>query len=195
MSQPVAVLFEKRAAEALIPSLKNDLESAGLYLAKPISKNVLRLDEKGEPIETTIEELNSFFLTNNELSFQWWLLEDQSVYCRLRNYHSIQSVEFGIEGCAVDEMLRIGVCLKQRFERSLVESWGFVFDPQGTTEDYDWSRFFIEREHFDWDTINMGFPDVLGIHEKLKSAMHNIPVSVEVKSHASLILFFSGTLN
>src|SRR5688572_21979277 len=146
MGQRAAVLYSHQDAQSMVTSLRGLFQHAGISLVKPGSDRVFILDNEGEQISTTEADMFDLLRKRNETQFQWWLAEDHDVYCRVRKTNDIIAVELGLEGLTGQEQALVKEALLACCRRTAHLCLGFVFDPDGKTEEYDWDAFFVRGE-------------------------------------------------
>lgn len=186
MAERTARLYE--APESPLESLCGDFAGGGLGLLHPRSGHVILLDGEGEQVEASKEELEQRIRAGTEVSFQWWLAEDHDVYCRIRVRQGVRILELGMEGCDAAELAAVGSVLERRFLRNMPKSMGLVFDPEGTTEGYDWDRFFLDQELLDWRSVQMHPPKMLGVPRQCLERLEHVPMSAISAAHDLVLL-------
>jgi len=171
MADRFATVFEEAHSVCSIDRLIESFQPFGLTITCPHDGAAYALSPVGEQIKLRPEELRQQILSSTNSSFQWWFSDAQwlDVYCRIRQLSSAVIIDFGLDGKNPIEELHLVVAILRHFERDVREGCakGVVVDRWGATEDYDWSRFFIEEEFFPGP-----MPDFLGLP---RQALNRLP--------------------
>jgi len=188
MAERIALLYELGSAVDMLDSLERTLVPVGLRLTHPSSGRVVLLDDEGEPMEVAPEELRLRLLTERDVRFQWWFTGEHDVYCRVRQEGGIRIAALGMEGCSEAELEAIGTLLQDRFVSGGAASVGLVFDPQGATEDYDWDRFFVQKEELPVSAVPDRLPEALGVTKPDLGRLGNLLSRAAVLNEGSLVI-------
>ncbi|WP_437620547.1 hypothetical protein [Sorangium sp. So ce1151] len=188
MAERTALLYENRSSVESLDSLCQTLGRVGLQLAHPGSRRVVMLGSEGQQIEGTLKDLMGRLSAECDVSFQLWFEEGHDLYCRIRRQGSTGVVELGMEGCFEDELNVLGKALREYFVSSRDTSIGFVFDPQGVAEDYDWDRFFLLGESLDWASVGFALPTMLGFLNSEMARVRGLPESAVVVHKDGLVI-------
>ncbi len=194
MAERIAILYEHHDLPSSWESLRSSLLGVGLGLIHPGLDVVITLDDEGERVYVSEEELERRVCSDAELRFQWWFAECESVYCRIRVRQAVRIVSLGMEGCEDDQLRAIGSALLDRVAATVEDTIGLVFDPVGFTEDYDWDRFFIDKERLDVRESLSGFPDVLVVPDRDLDRLSNLPKELICIRQRELVILSTGTL-
>jgi hypothetical protein len=186
MAERTALLYQMETSENAIDSLSEDFAAVGLSLVHPRSGQVMLLDDEGEQVPASKEELRGRIASS--VSFQWWFAEDHAVYCRIRVSRGVRIIELGLEGCHPAELAAIGGMLGRRFMRGTPKSIGLVFDPEGVSEGYDWDRFFLDHESIDWRDAQIDFPEMIGISRPALERLEHVPADAKICTEDELVL-------
>ena len=154
-----AYLFEKTEGFSF-DDLVRDIEQFGFRLANPESGRVTRLTVDGFGVEPTKpnsevqivssqHELASLIRSGYEVPFQWWADSQMDIFCSIgRISADILAEVYDLEVLHNDQKLRLYRALFTRFLKGLGRdsSLGFIFDPKGVNEDFDWKEYFLHRK-------------------------------------------------
>jgi hypothetical protein len=187
MSDRIALLYEQRDGFRF-DSLARDMAVAGMSILRPVLGGVWLLDHEGESIVSDVATLAARVDAGREQSFQWWLAENDDVYCRIRPVGSLCVIELGMEGTTADERDHIGRALRSRFLSDPRRSVGWVLDPSGVAQDFAWDDFFVERRTGTWGPLGMAFPVAVGVRGVDCARMEGVPSSVVRSDHGELAI-------
>jgi hypothetical protein len=184
-----AFLYEHHDLPGFWESLRSGFMRVGLGLLPPGSGAVTMLDDEGEPVQVPEEAFERRVRSNAELSFQWWFAECEGIHARILVRQSIRIIELGMEGCRQDQLRAIGSALMNRVAELAEHTVGLVFDPVGTTEDYDWARFFLDEEPLDCRASLADFPEALVVSARDLDRLSGLPEFLFFTRHRGLVAF------
>ncbi|APR80435.1 Hypothetical protein A7982_05782 [Minicystis rosea] len=186
MAERSIFLYEVREGADWLGSLERDLGRAGLHLKPPGSDLVTPYDDEGERLSMSEEELRRWVDAGHDARFSFWFAADHDVYCRIRESDGVTVIALGMDGCSRAEMESLRAAMEHRFLSRRTTSAGFVFDPDGVTEDYDWDRFFLAKERLDLSVENL--PEALGVTRAELGRLVAVPAAAEVVDDGALVV-------
>jgi hypothetical protein len=145
MAERIACLYARLPSAQHLDELAASLRLLGVTLADPETRVVVAVDEEGEPAPVSEEDFRSGLASSPEARFLWRFGPDDRRYCRVRQEGDASIVEFGLEGYEEREVRALRDALEAHFVAHPGSALGFVFDPQGATEEVDWDGFFLRR--------------------------------------------------
>jgi hypothetical protein len=81
--------------------MADDLRRYGIGLEYPGTAAVKVLSEQGDQLDQDRAWLISMLRVVRTISFQWWKNDSEDIYCRIRFFPGMSTIEFGLDG--VDE--------------------------------------------------------------------------------------------
>jgi hypothetical protein len=130
-------------------------------LANPYSGRITELDDEGNQVDATEEELIQAARARARLTFQLWFSSDTDIGCSFRKVTSdIVCHAYSVDGLNADERAQLVRWAIQYFRQAVTEQTALllVADPAGRTADIDWDAVAAERVGFP-----RVVPDVLGL--------------------------------
>lgn len=191
MAERLAFLYEV-SARFILESLVQDMETAGLSLRRPTDGLVWLVGGEGGPVTVSLEGFADSVATTEVQRFLWWFAEDHNVYCRFQQLQSVRCIDFWMLGCDTSERSRIGCAIRERFLRDPLRSVGCVFDPEGFAEDYQWERFFVERQAVNWESLGLDFPEAVGMRRSDCARFQGLPAGIRRSDREDLVIFSSS---
>lgn len=127
----------------------------GVSLVNSYSGRITELDDEGNQVDATEEELIEAARARAHLTFQLWLSSDTDIGCSFRRVTSdIVCHAYSVDGLTADERLQLVRWAIQYFRAAVGDQTALllVADPAGRTAQVDWDAVAAER---------VGFPHVL----------------------------------
>lgn len=174
--------------------LEEDFVRAGLGLPSPKSGNVVTRDQEGLANEISVDSFRDLIVTSDSVSFEWWFSESADLYCRIQRLEGTRKIKLGLEGTSSSERARVAMAMEKRFLRESNRSLGFVFDPEGWSEDYEWDSFFLNNESLDWSAYGFGPPMTVGIRSSALDRLENLPAAIEIRHENGLTVLSNETV-
>lgn len=185
MAIRVAYLFEKNLGFSF-RELERDLGSAGLSVLEPSSGLVVSLDTLGssslKPYEVFLHEATHAPIVR----FEWYFDKLANIYCLIKVCDDLRIIKLGLEGSNRQERMRIALALEKRFIQEPSRSVGLVFDPEGYSEDYDWSSLFQFGETLDWQANGFETPMMIGLRHEDLDKVKNLPEPLKIRRFGQL---------
>jgi hypothetical protein len=160
MADRSAVIVEKKGCRDSLTDFLRFLERSGLSLEHPRQGVVFLLDQDGEQVAASQEQLLELVQDGMTASFQLWFAWNHDVYCRVRCANQDRVIDLGLEGSTESERRRVLKALASYFRARVRDGTvlGLVFDPEGGAAGVDWVAFFQGHYSLSPDALAAGTP-------------------------------------
>jgi hypothetical protein len=182
-----ALLYESADHAFSLADLESTLAGVGLQLTHPLGGRPVILNQEGDARDSSREEVQLCIAQSDEVSFQWWFQADHALYCRIRRLAGAFVTEIGMNGTSASERADINSALLRRFELDHSRI-GFVFDPLGASEDYEWDALFVYKQKVQWADIGQRPPELIGINKSNLDLLEPFPIGAKIIKNAEYIL-------
>lgn len=159
------------------------IAEAGYGVCHSRSSIAHRVREGGDVELVTVDDLYADAGAPG-LSFQLWQNDSPVLHCQIRRAGHAVVLHLALEGTTPAERARIRDVMLARFQAN-PDGIGLVYDPEGTTEDVDWDRFFALNERLDAQLF--GLPELLVMESRLLGQLENLPAFAKVDRNGRLV--------
>jgi hypothetical protein len=161
MKPGFSYLAERAEAGEAVRRIVEAFARDGVSLVNSSSERITELDDEGNQVDTTEEELIEAARARAHLTFQLWLSSDTDIGCSFRRVTpDIVCHAYSVDGLNADERVRLGRWAVQYFRQGVRDETALllVVDPAGRTANVDWDAVAAER-----GGLPEVFPDVIGL--------------------------------
>jgi len=162
MTERFACLYDKAARKAQLRHLSIALHEHAT-ITDPNNMLVACVTEEGDTEEISELDFWDKLETERDVRFLWRFGDNDRRYCRTRTIDGISITEFALEGYDTEDLELISALLETAFTTAQASSIGFIFDPSGRTEEFDWDEFFLLLIHSKATRVPPRLPARLGL--------------------------------
>lgn len=192
MTERFTNLYERRSSKQQLIMVADAIRAINGSLVDPATDRVLFVDPDSAAEVISVDEFWRRVETQPETRFLWYFGPEDRRYCRIRRVGEISIIEFALEGCSERDVDALRATLKKYFTEGTVDGIGLVFDPNGSSEDCDWDRFFIHGEPVNFGGAACQFPELLGVPTCALDRLVGRPVATRLEQHGSMSILQSG---
>ena len=145
MAESFTLLYQQPKAVLEFDSLCRLLGPLQLSVEHPGTRNVLILDDFGEHVVTTKDDVRASIEQRAEVNVEFWYAENHDLLCQLRFVGDVQVIFFSLRGLSQDECasIRRVILAAIRATDIGVRPLALVFDEEGASADVDWDDVFL----------------------------------------------------